>query len=908
MATALSIPARRAESASKLAVNEVVAKHACEKSLLTYIRDAWPVLEPTIPFLMNWHIELLVEYLEAVTAGEIKRLLINVPPRMTKSRSVSVLWPSWCWARTPKDKLSDEDILTGSQSRWIFASYADELSTEHSVDRRTVMESPWYRRRWGDRVAFTRDQNRKTHYTNIQRGTMYAVSIAGAAGLGVGGDCLPADVAILTEIGKIEIGALFEMERPPRVLSFNHQRGECEYRRIVAARRTTTDDLVEFTSRTGKTLRCTPRHRIYSGGEYRRAGSIRAGNNFLALRRVSPALQRLPLGDAEAYPAWLEASLLRTSLCGLGLHTEARPSMRAVRQDCAERRTRGQGRETVPAVCAEGASRATREETRGAQADMSTVPPPFSAEIYARAVLFTPMRGHGSLDPYGWAGQSPVQGRSCERQMVPLDETSDFPARQESVREMRGGESRNDEIWADGSSYRQGSNRQQGGESCGSLSALSREASQIEAVEMVRRIRTPNLPVYDLQVEGNGNFFANEILVHNCIVIDDPHDTKQAQSEADRKSAIETFRSSLSTRHNDKKRGVMVIIMQRLAELDLSGHVLELGGWEHLKIEGECEEPQTYVFPRTKQTIVRGMDHTERHKPDGTLISSVADGGLLWPAREGPKEIAERKLNLGSLGFASQYQQRPSPKGGYLFKHSWWRYWRALPRLHSTIMVLDTAYEEGDTNSFSNCDVWGFADIGFVLADNWHMQVEFSELKRSTIWMAAKWNPEVILIEARASGKSLIQELKRPVPIGSDEPALHASIPIVPIEPEVDKYTRAVAVTPIPEAGLIWLPDKTIPGYEWVGDYEAELEHFPTGKLNDRVDTLVHGVTYLRGQGSIVDFYRRMSQHQDAVEKAQVAESRGRPAPAAPGNSVLDAYYRSQEVWRQRAEEEARRR
>jgi phage terminase large subunit-like protein len=206
-------------------------------------------------------------------------------------------------------------------------------------------------------------------------------------------------------------------------------------------------------------------------------------------------------------------------------------------------------------------------------------------------------------------------------------------------------------------------------------------------------------------------------------------------------------------------------------------------------------------------------------------------------------------------------------------------------------MVLDTAYEEGD-NSFSNCDVWGFCDVGFVLADNWHARVEFPELKRSTIWMAAKW---------KSGGDPDRGEGQRPVPVGSTEPALHVSIPIVAIEPETDKFTRAVAVTPIPEAGLVWLPDKAMPNYGWVADYEKELELFPAGKLNDRVDTLVHGITYLRGQGSVVDFYRRMSQHQQAVGRAEIAQARGRPAPPTPSNPVLEAYYRSQEIWRKRS-------
>jgi predicted phage terminase large subunit-like protein len=442
---------------------------------------------------------------------------------------------------------------------------------------------------------------------------------------------------------------------------------------------------------------------------------------------------------------------------------------------------------------------------------------------------------------------------------------------------------------------------------------VPRETSQNDTIAVVGRLCTPNLEVYDLQVEGNSNFFANEILVHNSIVVDDPHNTREAESDADRTSAIETFRSTLSTRHDDKRRGVIVVIMQRLNELDLSGYLLELGGWEHLLIQGEYEEHRKYIFPRSKNVIERFETHSELKLASATAEvppKVIPDGGLLWPSREGPKEIAERKLNLGSMGFAAQYQGRPAPKGGALFKHAWWRYWRTLPRLDRIIMVADTAYVEGDDNSFSNFDVWGYCDLGFVLVDNWHRQVEFPELKRAAIWMAAKWKPEIILIEAKASGRSLIQELKRPPAVGSNEPTLQGSIPVTPIEVEVDKYTRAVAVTPMPEAGLVWFPDKSMPadplmapeGYGWVDGYEHELELFPAGRLNDRVDTFVHALTYLRGQGSVMDFYRRLQHHQEASEVAQEARAHGRKPPEEP-NSVMEAYNRGKKMW-----EELRRR
>jgi hypothetical protein len=95
-------------------------------SLRGYIRHAWHVIEPSTLYLENWHIDLIAEYLEAVTAGQIKRLLINMPPRYAKSTCVSIMWPTWVWTRE-----SGNPTLEGPGTKWVFASYADELRTPH---------------------------------------------------------------------------------------------------------------------------------------------------------------------------------------------------------------------------------------------------------------------------------------------------------------------------------------------------------------------------------------------------------------------------------------------------------------------------------------------------------------------------------------------------------------------------------------------------------------------------------------------------------------------------------------------------------------------------------------------------------------------------------------------------------
>ncbi len=103
----------------------------------------WPWIDPA-PFKDNWHIGCIAEHLEAVSAGQIRRLLINVPPRHMKSIGVSVAWPAWTWIAAP-------------ERRFLFTSYAQGLSTRDSVKCRRVIESPIYQRRWGDGFHLTGD-------------------------------------------------------------------------------------------------------------------------------------------------------------------------------------------------------------------------------------------------------------------------------------------------------------------------------------------------------------------------------------------------------------------------------------------------------------------------------------------------------------------------------------------------------------------------------------------------------------------------------------------------------------------------------------------------------------------------------------------------------------------------------
>ena len=148
--------------------------------LSDYFRSVWGILEPGKSLIPSWHIDYICEHLEAVSRGQIKRLLINVPPRTLKSSLVSVAWPTWHWGAFQKP-----------EARFMFISHEISLGIDLAVARRAVIESDWYRDQF-PRVVIASDQNEKKLVQNTRRGKLITTSTHGAA-TGKGGDFLVPD-------------------------------------------------------------------------------------------------------------------------------------------------------------------------------------------------------------------------------------------------------------------------------------------------------------------------------------------------------------------------------------------------------------------------------------------------------------------------------------------------------------------------------------------------------------------------------------------------------------------------------------------------------------------------------------------------------------------------------------------
>lgn len=162
-----------------MSLKTALQKEKAERHLPEFIRQAWPIIEPGTQYVDNWHIHLIGEYMQAVNDGQIKRLIINIPPREMKSIEVAICYPIWTWTRAP-------------QKRFIKISYSDSLSRTHNVIARYIVVSPWYQSNWGNQFALKYDVNRQNDFRNNKHGVMMSTSVGGGI-TGEGGDVIIID-------------------------------------------------------------------------------------------------------------------------------------------------------------------------------------------------------------------------------------------------------------------------------------------------------------------------------------------------------------------------------------------------------------------------------------------------------------------------------------------------------------------------------------------------------------------------------------------------------------------------------------------------------------------------------------------------------------------------------------------
>ncbi|UIP92509.1 phage terminase large subunit [Wolbachia endosymbiont of Anopheles demeilloni] len=306
------------------------------------------------------------------------------------------------------------------------------------------------------------------------------------------------------------------------------------------------------------------------------------------------------------------------------------------------------------------------------------------------------------------------------------------------------------------------------------------------------------------------------------IIVDDPLSPAQALSETFRKRAANWFDQALVTRLNDRKKRVIVLVMHRLHLEDLTGHFLckPRNIWHHVCLP---------IIAEDKEIIYSVNNHIPEHEQE---IYSRKEGQLLYSLTEGKEEIEMIKVELGSYGFDAQYQQNPLPLSSALIKREWLKRYKNFPDslLHVT-QSWDTAISTNNTSDFSVCTTWTKVDNTFYLLDVYRTKLEYPKLKEKVLSLAARWKPHAILIEAKASGQQLVQELGK-----------KSDLPIIQIVPHDDKLTRFHRIVPIIESERVFLLNQAV----WLSDFEYEILMFPETRHDDQVDSTVQYLQWVR--------------------------------------------------------------
>lgn len=281
----------------------------------------------------------------------------------------------------------------------------------------------------------------------------------------------------------------------------------------------------------------------------------------------------------------------------------------------------------------------------------------------------------------------------------------------------------------------------------------------------------------------------------NLGLIDDPVKSREeANSPTFRDRVYNWYTDDFYTRL--EPGAAIILIMTRWQVDDLAGRILQSDdgpNWEVINLPALAE----------------------KNDPLGRV-----EGEALCPERYDVAKLHELRQVLGA-SFQSLYQQRPSAVEGAIFKREYWQYYKVAPTFNLRVLSIDTAFKAKKQNDYSVINFYGKTNTASYMVDRWKARVEYPELKRAVIECANNFKPHEILIEDKASGQSLIQELRR-----------GTNLPIKPVQVDTDKVARANASVGFIEAGKLLLPESA----PWLLDYLDTMAAFPNGAHDDDID------------------------------------------------------------------------
>lgn len=309
----------------------------------------------------------------------------------------------------------------------------------------------------------------------------------------------------------------------------------------------------------------------------------------------------------------------------------------------------------------------------------------------------------------------------------------------------------------------------------------------------------------------------------DLLIIDDPHSEQEAMlGQFDPSVYDKVFEWYTSgPRQRLQPGGAIIIVMTRWSKRDLTGQIID----SSIKRDGSSE-----------WEVIE-------------LPAIMPSGQPLWPEFWSLEELEKLKAELPISKWSAQYQQDPTSEEGALLKREWWRIWERSnpPPCEAILVSWDTAFKKTERSDYSACTTWGvfYNDESgkkipnIILLDAFKDKMEFPELKRVAMDHYRQWNPDMVIIEAKASGSPLIFELRA------------AGIPVTDFTPSrgQDKIARVNAITDLFASGCVWVPDTG-----WAEEVIEECAAFPAGAHDDYVDSVSQAILRFR-QGGFVKIH-----------------------------------------------------
>jgi predicted phage terminase large subunit-like protein len=315
----------------------------------------------------------------------------------------------------------------------------------------------------------------------------------------------------------------------------------------------------------------------------------------------------------------------------------------------------------------------------------------------------------------------------------------------------------------------------------------------------------------------------------DIIIVDDPMKADDAVSDVRRNSLNEWYDNTLRSRLNSQDQGAIIVVMQRLHADDLVAHVQEHEEWDVVS------------FPAI---AVQDTDY-DILTPYGRRIIHRREGEVLQPALLSQATLETLRQTMTAYHFAAQYQQNPTPREGNMVKAEWLKFYEPGSEpatFDRTFQSWDTANKAGELNDYSVCTTWGVKraanEKSYYLLDVFRKRLNYPELKRAVVDLHRRFPESIVIIEDKASGTQLVQELKQ-----------EGGILIKAYSPPTgtDKELRVDAQSISFETGRVFLRRPA----PWLSDYIAELTGFPNTKYDDQVDSTIQFLDYMRKPGAM---------------------------------------------------------